>query len=53
MSAELLVTLNTVYLVLMGVVAVVGTATLAKLMLVLLREKPGHKPRLELEPEDA
>ena len=54
MSAQMMVMLlNAFYLVMMGLVALVGTATLAKLMIVLLRENPGRKIRMELEPEDA
>ena len=45
--------LNAFYLVMMGLVALVGTATLIKLVLVFLREKPRQKRAFVLETEDA
>ena len=54
MSAQLIVMLlNGFYLVLMGVVSLVGTAALVELIIVLLREKPGRASWQALEPEDA
>ena len=54
MSAlPLVMLLNALYLVLMGLVSLVGTAALVELIIVLLREKPGKKSWSALEPEDA
>jgi hypothetical protein len=54
MSAQSLVMLlNAFYLVMMGLVSLVGTATLVELTIVLLHEKPRQKTGLMMEPEDA
>lgn len=54
MSIEPFVTaLNGVYLLLMGVISVVGTATLIKLMIELLHTENRVSGASELEVEDA
>jgi len=54
MSAlPLVMLLNAFYLILMGLVSLVGTAALIELIIVLLREKPRQTPWPTLEPEDA
>ncbi len=52
-AQSLVMLLNAFYLVMMGLVAVVGTAALVELIVVLLREKPGPKPWAVFESEDA
>lgn len=54
MSAESLVTgLNVLYLAPMGLVSLIGTATLLKLISVLRREHPRPLADFDLEVEDA
>lgn len=54
MSAQPLVTaMNTVYLLLMGVVSLVGTATLIKLMTEFMHPENRRSGASELEVEDA
>ncbi len=54
MSAQtLFAILNVAFLVLLGVVAVVGTSAAVELVITLLRDEPRHAIRSSLEPEDA
>jgi hypothetical protein len=54
MSAQSMFTvLNAFYMVLMGLVSLVGTSALVELVIVLLRDAPRHTIRGTLEPEDA
>ena len=54
MFAESLFTsLSAVYFVLMGLVSLVGTATLLKLMVVLLKKEPRQGTWTDLNVEDA
>jgi hypothetical protein len=55
MFAETLVTgLNSLYLVLMGIISVVGSATMIKLASILLQKEPRRQPtQVDFSVEDA
>ncbi len=52
-AQTLVMLLNTFYVVMMGLVALVGTMVLVKLLLVFLHDKPHPKRPFLLETEDA
>ncbi len=54
MSAQgFVMLLNVFYLLMMGLVSLVGTAVMLELVFALLRENPRQKTWLSPEPEDA
>lgn len=52
-ASSMVTSLNALYLVPMALVSLVGTATMVKLALVLLRGEPNPRIRPMVDPEDA